>query len=108
MKEIALVAAGDDAIDQLACDVSRVGLHCSHALGREGLLHEGAHPRVLRRVFPQQRVDLRLFLRTGYRLTACELRGKRPEVSENRVAIGPPQESERAKRLHAAERSLGA
>jgi anti-sigma-K factor RskA len=50
---------------------------------------------VLRRVFPQQSVDPRLFLRTGHRLGALEGRGERPEVSENRIAIGPPQERRR-------------
>jgi hypothetical protein len=37
-----------------------------------------------------------------------EGRGERPKVSKNRIAIGPPQESERAEWLDAADRSLGA
>ena len=39
---------------------------------------------------------------------AREGRGERLEVSQDRIAISPPQESERAERLHTAERSLGA
>ena len=56
----------------------------------------------------KQRVDLRLFLRARHRLGALEGRGECPEVSENRIAIGPLQESEHADRLNAADRSLGA
>jgi hypothetical protein len=108
MDELALVAAGQDVVNELAGHFPRVRLHRGYAFGREGLLHEGPHPRVLRRVFPQQSVDPCLFLRTGHRLGVFEGRGERPEVSENCIAIGPPQESERAERLHAAERSLGA
>jgi hypothetical protein len=108
MDELAFVAMDQCVVNELAGNFPRMRFHRGHALGREGLLHQGTHPRVLRRVFPQQRVDLRLFLRTGDRLAACELRGERPKVSENRVAIGPAQESERAKRLLAAEWSLGA
>ncbi len=66
MEEIALVPAGHDVVDQLPGDVPRVGLHRSHALGGEGLLHEGSYPRVLWWIFPQQRVDFRLFLRSGH------------------------------------------
>jgi hypothetical protein len=108
MKEIALVAAGHDAVDQFPSNIPRVCLHCSHALGRESLLHEGSHTRVLGRVFTQQRVDFRLFLRSGHRLAVLELRRERPEIAENGITIGPAQEPEIAKWFHAADRSLGA
>ena len=108
MEEVALVALRQDVVDELAGDFPRVRLHRSHALGREGLLHERPDPRVLRRVFPQKGVDLGLFLGARHRLRALEGRGECPEVSENRVAIGPLQETDDADRLDAADRPLGA
>ena len=108
MDELALGALRQDVVDELAGDFPRVRLHRSDALGREGLLHEGPDPRVLRRVFPQKRVDLGLFLGARHRLRALEGRRKRPEIPEDRIAIGPLQESKHADRLNAADRSLGA
>src|SRR5262249_1325477 len=103
MDELALVAVDQDVVDELAGYFPRVRLHPSHALGRESLLHQGTHSRVLRGVLPQQRIDPRLFLRAGHGLTAREGRGERPKVSENRIGIAPAQESEHAKRLHPSE-----
>jgi hypothetical protein len=90
MDELALVAAGQNVVNELAGHFPRVRLHRGYALGREGLLHEGPHSRVLRRVFTQQRVNLRLFFRPRHWLGMCEAYRERPEVSENRIAIGPP------------------